>query len=144
MKAKNKSNPFRFGGKVKYRSKLPVSLDWPFIFLPILAGFLQISCLIYCEYFWKPSPMKLVDPDLSFVCWLFCNALGQNNNPSLWLILASTGSVFSIFAGLLFFFRRNFSGILTALAGGTILFPLGLLTLSPIYVFLKRKRSSWE
>ena len=129
---------------MKNRTELSLSPEWVFIFLPILAGFLQMSCLTYCEYFWKPSPMKLVDPDLSIICWLFCNALGQGSNPSLWLILASIGSIFSIFAGLLFWLRRHSVGILLALTGGIILLPLGLLTLSPVYVLLKKKRSSLE
>ncbi len=129
---------------MKNRNELPLSPNWVFIFLPILAGFLQAICLVYCEYFWKPSPMKLTDPDLSIVCWFFCNALGQRSNPSFWLLLASTGSIFSIFSGLLFWFRRFSSGIFIALAGGIILLPLGLLTLSPVYVLLKKKRSSLE
>lgn len=107
------------------------------VLLPVLAGLLQIGCLIYCGYFWTPLQMTLRDPDISWACWLYCHALGQGSNPIQWQVLSYTGAFLCIISGLLFRFERRSLAIPASLTGGVILLPVGILALIP--AFTQRK-----
>ena len=102
-------------------------------FMPMLAGILQVICLIYCGYFWKPSPMKITDPDISWACWLYCNALGSEENPLKWQILIYSGAVLTIVASVLLKLHRYMVGKPAAFVGGLILLPVGLLSWIPFF-----------
>lgn len=103
------------------------------IFLPILAGFLQLICLTYCGYFWKPYRMLLTDPDISWPCWLYCNALGREKDLLNWQVLSLSGAVLAIVSGFLLRLEWNSLAMPTTFIGGLILLPVGLLCWVPFF-----------
>jgi len=100
---------------------------------PVLSGGFVAACLVYCMYWWEPTPMTWKDPDCSIVCWFYCATLHI-----LWAVLGLFVSGLSILAGLLSRRMGTLSRGLNVIAGFA-LFPAGLLNFVALWASGSRR-----
>lgn len=87
-----------------------------------------------------PRPMVWGDADISWLCWLYCNALGRGLAAWGYRAIADAAAVLSIVSGFLIAMRRRHS-ISATVASGLLLLPVGALNLAAVAVVWRGKRA---
>jgi len=117
--------------EVMMKADIKDDVHWSW-FLPLLSGVIVLGCLIYCRFWWTPSPMGFTDPDTSVVCWLFCKT--QN---TFWFYLGVLFSFLSILSGMMWRLGTKHAGWFMFITG-LLIAPTGFINLFSFY-YIKNK-----
>ena len=97
------------------------------ISLPAAAGLFIAACALYCLAWWpKPPAPRILEPDTSILCWLYCGVFMTWP----WAAAALANGLALIAAGVLLGRSgTRYAGAWMALVAGLVAFPLGVLAL---------------